>query len=56
MQNLCAEIKLRAERRAGGILGGMEKNRGGNPKLSHDVIGSPTLSDFGISKFQSHRW
>src|SRR3990167_10037925 len=33
MQNRCAEIKLRAERRAGEILSEMEKQHGGGTKL-----------------------
>jgi len=60
MQNDIAEIKLRAERRAGEILGDMEKNEGGRPNQnqSHDVtsFAPPTLSDLGLSKMQSHRW
>lgn len=65
IQNQCAEIKIRAERRAGGILAGMEKNKGaeGNPGgqgapivQSHDVTTQPKLEDLGISKMQSSRW
>ncbi len=57
MQNMCAEIKLRAERRAGELLREMEKHEGGNPNLSQDVTGSPpTLSDLGIGRMQSSRW
>lgn len=55
MQNECAEIKLRAERKAGEMLSEMVKP--GNPQLSHDVINAPhRLADFGISLMQSHRW
>ncbi len=56
MQNHCAEIKIRAERKAGEMLG--EQVSSGNPQLSHDVTiaPAPTLSDLGISKIQSHRW
>ncbi len=51
---LSAEIKLRAERRAGEILAGMEKQHGARLTTGfHDVR---TLSDLGISKLQSHRW
>ncbi len=54
MPNRCAEIKLRAERRAGEILAGMEKQHGARLTTGfHDVR---TLSDLGISKLQSHRW
>jgi hypothetical protein len=57
MQNWCAEIKLRAERRAGELLREMEKHPGGNPNLSHDTTGyPPTLEDLGISRDQSSRW
>lgn len=54
IQNQCAEIKIRAERRSGEILAGMVKP--GNPQLSHDVTIVPKLSDLGISKMQSSRW
>jgi len=66
MQNQCAEIKIRAERRAGELLKEREKNKGamGNPggrgaKIvqSHDETAQPPkLSDLGISKSQSSRW
>lgn len=52
MQNECAEIKLRAERRAGELLA--EQVRAGNPQLFHHVtIG---LEELGITRIQSHRW
>jgi hypothetical protein len=52
-----AEIKLRAERRAGEMLREADKNEGGNPNLLHDETGSPpTLDELGISRIQSHRW
>ena len=54
MQNDVAEIKLRAERRAGELLGEMEKHPGG---LSHDVTTPPPkLAELGISGMQSSRW
>lgn len=67
MQNACAEIKLRAERRAGELLREMEKHPGtvlagrdpgGDFRKSHDETAdkTPTLSDIGISKSQSSRW
>ena len=61
MQNDAAELKLRAERRAGGMLAEMEKAKAGRPpeNRSHDETdfrGAPTLSNIGISKSQSHRW
>jgi hypothetical protein len=30
----------------------MEKNKGGNPNLSHDVTGSPKYSDLGIERMR----
>ena len=57
MQNDVAEIKLRAERRAGELLGEMEMHPGGNPNLLDDQTGSPAkLEEIGISRFESHRW
>ncbi|MCI0352967.1 MAG: hypothetical protein L0Z53_26395, partial [Acidobacteriales bacterium] len=61
MQNICAEIKLRAERRAGELLREMEKNKGaqGNPHGQgvrfHDES-TQTLADVGINYSQSSRW
>ena len=40
MQNAVAEIKIRAERRAGEMLAEMEKNKGG-PVRSHDTTALP---------------
>ena len=62
MQNMCAEIKLRAERRGGELLREMEKNKGGwankescsNIVLPQDDL--PKLADLGIDKMQSSRW
>lgn len=66
MQNMAAEIKLRAERRAGELLGAMELNRGaeglgvnqysGEKVRSHDATTGPRLTDLGITKLQSSRW
>jgi N6-adenosine-specific RNA methylase IME4 len=57
MQNLCAEIKIRAERRAGEILSEMDKHKGGRPKNhSHDDNGFPRLRDLGIDGNKSSRW
>lgn len=61
MQNRCAEIKIRAERKAGEMLAETEKNPGGQPEhksyLSHDVTGrSPKLSELGVSRKESSRW
>lgn len=52
-QNLCAEVKLRAERRAGEMLAA-DLRAPGNPQWSQsDTIG---LADFDLSKSQSSRW
>lgn len=52
--NAAAEIKLRAERKAGEMLATMEKNKGAAvPTRSHNVT---TLDDLGIDKMQSSRW
>lgn len=58
MQNQCAEIKIRAERRGGEIL--IEMKERGERKGGHggDRQSSSTkeLEDVGVSKKQSHRW
>ena len=46
--------KLRAERRAGELLGAMDLKTG-NPQWSHDAT-KATLTDIGITKAQSSRW
>gem|GEM_PF-3015798 len=58
MQNRCAEIKIRAERRAGEMLVEREKHPPGPPKqdTSHYVTQPPRLEDLGISRMQSSRW
>lgn len=68
MQNACAEIKLRAERRAGEILKEMPKNEGGGNgsnqyerratgnKMLPVADDTPTLSDIGLTKTQSSRF
>lgn len=57
IQNVAAEIKIRAERRAGWLLAEMPKNVGAATRL-HDATtpSPPSLEDLGIDKFQSHRW
>ncbi|MFC1924061.1 hypothetical protein ACFLXA_01670 [Chloroflexota bacterium] len=59
IQNQCAEIKLRAERRAGEILASMEKHPPGPKSGDGFQDGTelpPKLSDLGIDKHDSHRW
>ena len=47
----CAELKLRAERKAGEMLRAMPKHNG-DPRL-HDAT---RLADVGVTHIQSHRW
>jgi phage N-6-adenine-methyltransferase len=55
--NAAAEIKLRAERKAGEMLAGMEKNPGGGDQSTgNGVLPVPSLDDLGIDKMQSSRW
>jgi len=62
MQNQAAEIKIRAERRAGEMLREMDLNEGGRPPeklITSNImlpVTPPKLEDLGISKIQSHRW
>ena len=52
--NQCAEIKLRAERRAGELLEDQKAPQGRpNAKTSHAVT---FYKDIGIDRRQSHRW
>ncbi len=56
MQNQCAEIKLRAERRAGEILAEAGP-KSGKLKSFHDGrISKPRLKELGVTEKQSHRW
>ena len=59
-RNDIAEIKLRAERKAGELLRDMSKNEGGRPTEETGNIvlpvSSPKLSDIGISHNQSSRF
>ncbi len=59
MQNNCAEIKIRAERRAGELLQETDKNRGGRPTKTHHAmlqVSGPTLIELGVTRMQSSRW
>jgi len=48
---------LRAERKAGALLGEMDRQQQGRPeKRSHDVTILPTLEDIGVTKMQAQRW
>ena len=57
IQNRCAELKLRAERKAG-ILLSESTVKGGERHKSHDGTYErrSVLEDLGISKMQSSRW
>lgn len=57
MANRCAEIRIRAERKAGEMLRVTPLDKGGRPteNRSHDGTGF-RLSDLDISKNQSSRW
>jgi protein gp37 len=54
MQQHCAEIKIRAERRAWELLAEQSLNGGDRKSESHD--GRVKLGDLGIDKHQSSRW
>src|SRR6266446_6232501 len=63
IQNNAAELKLRAERRAGELLREMDKAKAapgnqytGPVDRSHDTTGPQTLGDIGITKQQSYWW
>src|SRR5437879_6245350 len=61
MQNWAAEIRLRAERRAGELLAEMEKQHGsrgvGKKVESSDTTPLPVkLEDIGVTKDQSSKW
>lgn len=53
-QNQAAEIKLRAERKAGELLSGMTKAK--NQHTAGDTMSPAKLSDLGIHKKQASRW
>lgn len=59
-QNKIAEIKIRAERRAGELLEEMDNAKPGPKTELSDIVSpnseTPTLSDLGISNKQSSRW
>jgi hypothetical protein len=57
-QNQAAELKLRAERRAGEMLATMERHQREDnfPKSMASTSDKPTLSDIGVTKDQSSNW
>lgn len=57
--NQAAEIKIRAERRAGELIPPDKDKGGGDTSTGNRVLPvqtPPKLSDLGISKMQSSRW
>jgi hypothetical protein len=60
VQNECAEVKIRAERRMGRELAALDKHKGGRPPDETDhgglSVSPPTLEQIGVSPMQSHRW
>jgi|LakMenEpi03Aug12_release.lakeMendotaPanAssembly.Ray.scaffolds.fasta_scaffold258258_2 N6-adenosine-specific RNA methylase IME4 len=58
--NMAAEIKLRAERKAGQMLTAMEKPKGGRPSKTADILSgvsaTKSLDDLGVTEKQSSRW
>jgi hypothetical protein len=54
--NSAAEIKLRAERRAGELLAGMDKPLNQHDKVAGNRMLPATLESVGVSKMQSSRW
>ena len=63
-QNEAAEIKIRAERKAGELLREMPKAQGSDYGGRTDLDGNrelpsnppPTYADIGVEKMQAHRW
>ena len=53
--NDAAEVKLRAERKAGEMLAGMDNAKTGPKELGNSVLPN-SLEDLGIGKIQSSRW
>ncbi len=62
MERQACEIRLRAERRVGQLLKGMDKAKGGGDQKSadhryqDDTGDRETLADLGLSKKQSSQW
>jgi ParB family chromosome partitioning protein len=59
MQNQCAEIKIRCERKGGMILKEQEKNEGGRPPKTGNTmlpVSPNTYEELGIEKMQASRW
>ncbi len=55
VENRAAELRLRAERKAGTMLSKMKLSKGGRPS-ENSRPGGQRLADLGWSKSQSSRW
>lgn len=55
-RNLAAEMTIRAERRLGEFLKGLDKKSGARTKRGSTMEPRIELADIGIDKKQSHRW
>jgi len=59
MENWAAEIRVRAERRAGKLLKEMEKDKGGRPgktPTNLEGVSATSLKDLGVTYKQSSQW
>ena len=56
IQNHAAEVKIRAERRAGELLRQIQRRQRGGDQKSKSQSGTLKLADLGINKNQSSRW
>jgi len=57
IQNDCAEIKIRAERKAGELLAASGREPGRPAKTSNDsTFSAPRLRDLGLTRDESSRW
>lgn len=56
--NDAAEVKLRAERKAGEMLASREDARGRNQHTAEDaaIVTAPSLAELGVTQNQSKRW
>jgi N6-adenosine-specific RNA methylase IME4 len=54
--NMCAEIKIRAERKAGSLLAEMPEIKRGGDRRSNSHAESLKLGDLNVTHNQSHRW
>jgi hypothetical protein len=55
LQNRCAEMKIRAERRLGAMLAALPKQHGARPADAGSQPVTP-LAELGITRMQAHRW